>query len=71
MELDKSDKGKRSYEIVVFIGSKKIGEKWQNIIFCYKGDEINKSWFLYQYIVVFNCVYGFIFCQQLFMVLVI
>lgn len=47
MELDKSDKGKRSYETAVSTGSKKIGEKWQNITFCYKGDEINKSWFSY------------------------
>lgn len=69
MELDKSDKGKRSYETAVSTGSKKIGEKWQNITFCYKGDEINKSWFSYQHTAALNRVHGFISCQQLLMAL--
>ena len=45
MGLDKNDKGKRSYEITVSIDRKRIGEKWQNMAFCYKGDEISQSWF--------------------------
>ena len=47
MESDKNNTGKRSYEAAVSTEGKKIGEKWQNITFCYKGDEINKSWFSY------------------------
>lgn len=45
MGLDKSDKGKRSYETAVSKKRKRTGEKWQNMAFCYKGNEISQSWF--------------------------
>lgn len=43
MGLDKNDK--RIYETALSTEAKRSGEKWQNVAFCYKGDEISQCWF--------------------------